>query len=237
MSRISDIIQRAWFPRVFPFLLFIAFIALERLIDFLSHYYAPMATIAEYDSYVFYPVKTVLVVIVLWLLWNRYTEIDMRRVFSGKNLLIGFMAGVVVFVIWINMDRGFATMSKSKGHNPFIFDNSILLYTIISFRLLGAAVVVPVFEEIFWRSFVIRYIINPRFEDVPVGMFTWPSFMISSVLFGLEHNLWLAGIIAGVLYSMVLYYTKNLGTVIFAHGVTNLLLGIYVLSTGNWQFW
>ncbi|ODS32447.1 MAG: CAAX amino terminal protease self- immunity [Candidatus Scalindua rubra] len=237
MSRISDTIQKTWFPRVFPFLLFIAFIALERLIDFLSHYYAPMVTVAEYDSYIFYPVKTVLVAIVLLSLWNRYTEIDMRRVFSGKNLLIGFVAGAVVFVLWINMDREFATMSKSEGLNPFIIDNPLLLYLMISFRLFGATVVVPVFEEIFWRSFVIRYIISPRFEDVPVGKFTWPSFMISSILFGLEHNLWLAGIIAGVLYSMVLYRTKDLGTVIFAHAVTNLFLGIYVLSTGSWQFW
>ena len=237
MSRISETIQKAWFPRVFPFLLFVAFIALESLIDFLSKYCPPLLTVAKYDHYIFYPLKTVLVAIVLLLLWNRYTEINMKKVFSGKNLMIGFMAGVVVFVLWINMDMKFAVMSEPKEYNPFIFDNSILLYLMISFRLFGAAVIVPVFEEIFWRSFVLRYIINPRFEEVPVGMFTWPSFVISSILFGLEHNLWLAGIIAGVIYSMVIYRTKDLGTVIFAHGVTNLFLGIYVLTTGNWQFW
>ena len=55
------------------------------------------------------------------------------------------------------MDWGFATMSKPKGFDPFLFHNPLLLYLIISFRLLGASVVVPVFEEIFWRSFVIRY--------------------------------------------------------------------------------
>ena len=82
-----------------------------------------------------------------------------------------------------------------------------------------------------------RYIINLRFEEVPVGMFMWTSFVISSVLFGLEHNLWLAGIVAGVIYSMVLYKTKDIGTVIFAHGMTNLFPGVYVLTTGNWQFW
>ncbi len=237
MSRIYNIIQRAWFPRAFPFLLFVAFIALESLIDFLSKYYTPLLTVAAYDHYIFYPLKTVLVAIVLLLLWNRYTEINMRKVFAWKNILVGFMAGVAVFILWINMDMKFAVMSKPEGHNPFIFDNTILLYLMISFRLFGAAVVVPVFEEIFWRSFIMRYIISPRFEDVPIGKFTWLSFVISSVLFGLEHNLWLAGIIAGVIYSMVLYRTKDLGTVIFAHGVTNLFLGIYVLTTGNWQFW
>ncbi len=237
MSWFSNIIKSTWFPRIFPFLLFVSFIALESLIDFLSKYYDPLVTVAEYDNYIFYPVKTVLVAAVLLLLWNRYTEIDIKKGFSAKNLLIGFAAGVAVFVLWINMDMKFAVMSEPKPYNPFIFDNSILFYLIISFRLFGASVVVPVFEEIFWRSFVIRYIINPRFEDVPIGKFTWISFIISSILFGLEHNLWLAGIMAGVSYSLILYYTRSLVIAIFSHGITNLLLGIYVLSTGNWQFW
>jgi uncharacterized protein len=237
MSWVSDIINRTWFPRVFPFLLFVSFIALERFVDILSTYYPYLATFAEYDSYIFYPVKTVLVAVVLFLLWSRYNEIDIRQGVSWKNLSIGLLAGVIVFVLWINMDWGFARLSKPKGFNPFLFDNPLLLYLIISFRLFGASVVVPVFEEIFWRSFVIRYIINPRFEDVPIGKFTWLSFIISSILFGLEHNLWLAGIMAGISYSLILYYTRSLAIAIFSHGITNLLLGIYVLSTGNWQFW
>lgn len=237
MSRISDTIQKAWFPRVFPFLLFIAFIALESFIDFLAKHIAFMVTVAKYDSYVLYPVKTVLVAVAMLLLWNRYTEIDFKRAFSGKNLLVGLLAGVGVFVLWTNLDSGFATMSKPTAYNPFIIDTPFLIYLVITFRIFGASVVVPVFEELFWRSFVLRYIINPRFEEVSLGKFTWPSFMISSVLFGLEHNLWLAGILAGVIYSMVLYYTKELGTAIFAHGTTNLLLGIYVLTTGSWLFW
>jgi hypothetical protein len=86
-----------------------------------------------------------------------YTEINIRQGVSWKNLSIGLLAGVIVFVLWINMDWKFATMSKPKGFDPFLFHNPLLLYLIISFRLLGASVVVPVFEEIFWRSFVIRY--------------------------------------------------------------------------------
>lgn len=237
MLWISDIIKRAWFPRVFPFLLFVSFIALEGLIDTLSAHYPRLATFAGYDSYIFYPVKTVLVAVVLFLLWNRYTEIDIRQGVSWKNISIGLLAGVIVFVLWINMNWGFATLSEPKEFNPFLFHNPLLLYFIISFRLFGAAVVVPVFEELFWRSFVIRYIISPRFESVPIGKFTWLSFIIASILFGLEHNLWLAGIMAGVSYSLVLYYTRSLIVAIFSHGITNLLLGIYVLSTGNWQFW
>lgn len=237
MSWVSDIINRTWFPRIFPFLLFVSFIALESLVDTLSTYYPRLSTLAEYDSYFFYPVKTILVAVVLFLLWSRYTEIDIKERISWKNLSIGLLAGVIVFFLWVNMDWRFATLSKPKEFNPFLFNNPFLFYLIISFRLFGASVVVPVFEEIFWRSFVIRYIVSPRFEDVPIGKFTWLSFIISSILFGLEHNLWLAGIMAGISYNLILYYTRSLAITIFSHGITNLLLGMYVLSTGNWRFW
>lgn len=237
MSWISTIVKNAWFPRVFPFLLFICFIAVERLIDLLSQYYDFMQPVAEYDGYILYPIKTVSVMAVLLLFWNRYTEVNMRQVYSWKNLFIGFVAGIAVFLLWINMDRGFAVIGKSEGYDPFLAGPPILVYLLISFRLFGAAVVVPVFEELFWRSFVVRYLIDQKFENIPVGKFTWPSFIISSVLFGFEHNLWLAGIIAGISYSLVLYYTKSLSTAILSHGVTNLLLGVYVLATGNWHFW
>ncbi len=237
MSRISNLIEKAWFPRVFPFLLFIAFIALESLIEFLSRYFTPLAKVAEYDSYIFYPIKTVIVAVALLFMWNRYTEIDIKKGISVKNFLIGFFSGAAVFVLWINMDMKFATLKEPAPYNPFVFENSLFFYLIISFRLFGSSVVVPVFEELFWRSFVLRYIINPKFEDVPVGKFTWISFVIASIFFGFEHNLWMAGIMAGVSYSLVLYFTRSLFVAIFSHGITNLLLGLYVIKTGNWQFW
>ncbi len=237
MSYISNTLQKAWFPRVFPFLLFIAFIAIEGLIDYLSKYFSPLATFAEYDNYIFYPLKTVLVAIVLFLMWKRYSEINFKKGLTAKNLIIGFLSGAVVFVLWINMDIKYATISEPKPYNPFIFDNPTFFYLIISFRLFGSSLVVPIIEELFWRSFVLRYIINIKFEDVPIAKFTWVSFIVSSIFFGLEHNLWLAGIMAGLSYCLVLYYTRSLFIAMFSHGITNLLLGIYVITTGNWQFW
>ncbi len=237
MAWISACIKSSWFPRVSPFLLFLGFIAVERLIDLLSQHYDSLHTVAEYDAYILYPVKTLVVAIVLLLFWNRYSEIDFKQLFSWKNLSIGILTGIVVFLLWINMDRGFSVIGKSEGYDPSLAGPQFLVYLTISFRLFGAAVVVPIFEELFWRSFLIRYLINPRFEDVPVAKFTWVSFIISSVLFGFEHNLWLVGIVAGISYCLVLYSTKSLITAILSHGVTNLLLGVYVLSTDNWHFW
>ena len=104
-------------------------------------------------------------------------------------------------------------------------------------RLVGAAVVVPIMEELFWGSFLMRYLINTDFRSVPMGAFTWFSFMGVAILFGLEHHRVIGGIIAGVIYGLLLIRQKKLKGVILAHGITNLGLGIYVLLTGNWMFW
>jgi CAAX prenyl protease-like protein len=92
-------------------------------------------------------------------------------------------------------------------------------------------------EEIFWRSFMLRYVITSDFTSVRIGTFTLTSFLICAVLFGLEHNLLLAGIMAGAVYSLLLYWTKSIFQCVLAHAVTNLALGLYVLQTGHWQFW
>jgi CAAX prenyl protease-like protein len=104
-------------------------------------------------------------------------------------------------------------------------------------RLFGAALVVPVMEELFWRSFLIRYIVNSDFTKVPVGLFSWGSFAITVVLFGLEHHYLIAGMMAGIAYNLLLYRSRSLAHCILAHGVTNLVLGWYVLQTGAWHFW
>jgi uncharacterized protein len=92
-------------------------------------------------------------------------------------------------------------------------------------------------EELFWRSFLIRYLIGHDFEKVPIGAFTWASFLVIAILFGSEHHFFLAGIMAGVVYNLLLYHTRSIVHCIFAHAITNLLLGLYVLNSGRWVFW
>jgi uncharacterized protein len=116
-------------------------------------------------------------------------------------------------------------------------NSNALAMVLIFFRMFGAVLVVPVMEEIFWRSFALRVLIDHDFKKVPVGRFTWFSFIAVSVAFGFAHHQWLPGIIAGLVYAAVLYRTKNLFSPILSHAVTNLLLGLYVLWSGEWHYW
>lgn len=189
------------------------------------------------DLLFLYPVKAVSVGLMLVLFSRKYTEVRVKDIFKASHTGLSILTGVIVFALWINMDWGFATFGNPGGYNPKAFENNFTGDMLVVSRIFGAVVVVPVMEEIFWRSFLIRYIISADFMKIPIGHFTWGSFILTAVLFGLEHSLYLAGIMAGAAYNLLLYRTKSISQCIIAHAVSNLALGIYVLHTGQWQFW
>lgn len=227
----ESLINKPGFKRVLPFAVYMFFILAADLLKPLI----PAGWAADNFTAIIYPVKIVAVTAILIYYWKSYDELRFDQL-KALHIAGALMTGAIVFVLWINMDWGFATLGSSESYDPDILPDKTY-YAFIAVRLAGTALVVPVFEEIFWRSFVLRYIINQDFTAVKIGAFTWMSFAVSSLLFGSEHNLWLAGIMAGVFYNLLLYWSRNIYACIIAHGVTNLLLGIYVIRTGSWQFW
>jgi hypothetical protein len=211
--------RRPFLPYVLPFLIYFAFLVVEW---------------AWKDSvYFLYPVKAVAVAAAL--LYFRRSYGGMMKVHAP---LLAIVAGIVVLVIWVSPLSSATMGGKPSGFDPYHFQNDTLAYVLIFFRMVGASLVVPAMEELFWRGFLIRWIIHPDdFEKVPLGQFTFTSFAITTALFGIEHHHWLVGVIAGAIYNGVLYRTKALFPCILAHAVTNLGLGIYVLYTNRWDFW
>ena len=103
--------------------------------------------------------------------------------------------------------------------------------------MLGLTLMVPLMEELFWRSFLIRIITKPEWQEMNPWDFSWMAFGAVAGLFALAHPEWLAAVICAVLYGLLLRQTKSLFACFVAHAVTNGLLGIYVLSGGHWALW
>jgi CAAX prenyl protease-like protein len=94
-------------------------------------------------------------------------------------------------------------------------------------------------EEIFWRGFFLRYLIAEDFDRVAFGRFSWLSFTAVTLLFAFSHSKadWAAALCAGALYNLVAYRTRSLFSCVFAHALTNLLLGLWIMHTRQWGFW
>ena len=188
-------------------------------------------------AYIIYVTKTIIVGGLIWLFRHQYAS-DFSYKFSASELIIALLVGVFILIVWIAPENYLPKLDVPKGFNPYGFGLSpIFTKGLIVMRLFGAIIVTPIMEELFWRSFLLRYLINPDFKSVSPGTFTSFSFLAVAILFGVEHHRFLVGIVAGILYNFLMIRQKYLISCIVAHGITNLGLGIYVLFTRGWSFW
>ena len=191
-------------------------------------YLGPLLNISKA---VLYPLQSIVVLGSLILYWKAY-KAEIRFSFD----LTAIIVGVAVFFVWV-LPEGLYPQIGHSEFNPNDLAGGKAIYLLIAFRLFGASLTIPLVEELFWRSFALRFLIKTRFKDIPLGYFNWFSFAAGSLAFGFAHHRWLPGIIAGAAYALLLYRSKNLFSPILAHAVTNFLLGIYVIATGKWYFW
>lgn len=223
-------------PRILPFAVYLFFLAVAEASVWLSPHVPAIAALGTWANLWLYPLKIMAVLAVLLYFWPRYDELKNKPGVKWGDVALAVFVGVVVYLVWIRMDWPWATQGQPHGYDPRPAGD-VMGGVLTTIRLLGAVMVVPVMEELFWRSFLLRYLISPHFETVRLGTFTLFSFLVTLVLFGLEHHLWLAGMVAGAAYTLLLYRTGRLWPSIIAHAVTNLVLGIHVVRTQEWNWW
>ena len=149
-------------------------------------------------------------------------KVESLKCWRWSELALGFAVGMVVFVFWILPEQFDWTWYRKwciigEGGTQAVAEASAVM---IAVRLVGSAFVISVAEELFFRKWLIGF-----------AGFWW---MVG--LFAIEHDRWLVGAIAGVAYGL-LYLRKGLLAAIVAHATTNLVLGLWVIRSGQWQFW
>jgi len=220
-------LNRDMWARILPFALYI----LVLMVETLARKYVP-----EFDVRWLYPVKIGLVVVALWVFRGAYSELRHRPDFRW-TWVYAPLVGLLVFVLWINMDFGWLVVGEhGAGFDPRD-DAGALDWRLVVLRIAGAALVVPMMEELFWRSFIMRWIDQQNFLALAPALVSLRAVLISSIVFASAHSLWAAGILAGLAYAWLYRASGTLWAPIVAHAVTNLALGLWVLYSGDWYFW
>jgi exosortase E/protease (VPEID-CTERM system) len=182
----------------------------------------------------FYPFRVIGTAAAIWFFWrSRLTRLHLANLWSGKAIGIG----VAVFVIWMGLEWVMVTPSTAQAIPSSLQEVPAgLAASWVIFRVLGSVITVPIAEELAFRGFVLPRLISPDFEKIPLR-FTWVSFLISSLLFGVLHGRWLAGTVAGMFYAWAMYRRGRVEDAIVAHATTNALIAADVLILGNWNLW
>ncbi len=222
----TPMLDHAAWVRIIPFLIYLFFILAVDMLGRLG--------ISAADLRWLYGVKIVAVVASLALFWRHYTELHSWRV--SPLWAAGAMAlGVAVFIIWIALNSGWMVIGTPTGFDPRTHGQ--IDWPLVAVRIAGAALVVPIMEELFWRSFLMRWLETSDFRAVAPAAVRLQSMAIASLLFGFEHNQWLAGIAAGIAYGVLYMRQGCLWSPILAHAVTNGVLGVWIVATGSWHYW
>jgi exosortase E/protease (VPEID-CTERM system) len=179
-----------------------------------------------------YPARVLVVAAVLW----QFRAVYRQQTWTWSWTPLALGAGV--FVLWLILEPLAVTASAGDGLAQGLGGLSrgwAVLWLV--FRVVGSVVTVPLAEELAFRGYLLRRLQARDFDEVDCRRFTWLSFLISSILFGLLHGRWFAGTLAGMIYALALYRRGKPGDAILAHAVTNALIAGYVLTTGSWSLW
>ena len=222
-------LSRAAIARVVPFAAFMVLLAARGAL--------PADGSAGVDPRWLYAATGVVAGALLAWFWRDYGELVRQTLPSASEAALALGVGVVVFGLWINLDAPmFRIGEPSAGFVPTDAAGN-LMGSLIAIRWIGGSLIVPVMEELFWRSFLMRWVQSPQFESVVPQRVGLKAIVLSTFVFMLAHTLWLAAIIAGLAYAWLYVRTGKLWVPILAHAVTNGVLGAWVVRTQQWALW
>jgi CAAX prenyl protease-like protein len=213
--------------RIVPFALFMLLLALR----------GALPEQPNFDTRWIYGLSVLLVGGALAWYWRDYGELVRQNWPEPRELALAVGVGLAVFALWIRLDAPWMQLAPPTASFVPLDASGALIWPLVILRWVGAALLVPVMEELFWRSFLMRWIAHPQFERVDPSQVGLRAIVISTFVFMLAHTLWLAAIVAGLAYAWLYVRSGKLWTAVIAHAVTNGALGLWVIKTGRWEFW
>ena len=218
-------------PYVLPFALYV--VLTQILLDF-----------PDYYPWLYSAVVLVVGAVTVYILGVR------RLIRPHRDVIAGVGVGLVGIALWIGLSRlgveqhiseilpSWLRPEARAAFNPFqALPNPAACWGFVGMRMIGLVIVVPIAEELFWRGFLMRWVISSDWENQQIGQFTLRSFIWVVLLFTLAHPEWLAAAVYCSLLNGLIYWKRDLWNCVVAHAVSNLVLGAYVLSTGSWELW
>jgi CAAX prenyl protease-like protein len=161
-------------------------------------------------------------------------------IFGGALIACGWVVGQHAFDSWGLPGRLPIYPGEKVSVDPRdALGAGRLFWTTWSLRLTVACTAVPVVEELFWRAFLLRALIDwHNFDRIPLARFTWVSFLGTSLISTFQHpDNWGVSILCWMAFNAVFYWTRSILCLVLLHGVTNLILYLIVLRVDDWSFW
>ena len=160
--------------------------------------------------------------------WRYYRRLQWRKI-GWPPLLPGLGVGLV----WIATDPGQGRPSALGGWLATLPPAAFAAWMML--RVAGMILLAPFAEELAFRGYLHRKLVAGDFDAVAEGAFSWKAFLISSALFGLMHERWLSGALAGAVFALALYRSGKITGAIIAHVAANALIALWAIAFAQWS--
>lgn len=161
--------------------------------------------------------RYVLAALALALVWRELPPMAMPR------SPLPWVAGALLAAIWgVSAADAQTVPALAALDAPWLAANAV-----------GFVLVTPLVEEVAFRGYLMRRLVSARFAAVPLRETSWGAVIVSSVLFGAMHGMWLEATVAGAVFALVARRFDALGPAFVTHAFTNALLLAYGATTGN----
>ena len=204
------------------------------LVELLAHF--PQA------AAVLFPLRVAVPAVLLGWFWQRGAFKELRGYRAGAGTLADVAAGLAIAALWIAPYVLLPSLPRGRPFDPGLLGggNHDLA---LALRLVGFALVTPLHEELFVRSFVLRFaevFDRGDFREVPVARFAWRGFVASVLWFTFSHARWewWVALPTGIALNAWLYRRGHLGACVLAHAVANATIWAVVVlgPTPLWEF-
>ena len=245
--------KHRWLVFVLPFAVFMLVGSLEPTPE------TPGGAILGADiPYAYYPwvytAKIALTVLAVVFVLGGY------RPFPLRVSPLAVLVGVVGVVVWIGLCElglekmlleplgrlleplglgGLVDFGARSGYDPFVAlaDNPAWAWGFLAIRFFGLVVVVALIEEFFLRGFLMRFVMQRDWWDIPFGKVNATAVLVAAAYGMMTHPAeLLAAAVWFLMVTWLMVKTRNIWDCVVAHAVTNLLLGIYVVTTDKWEY-
>jgi CAAX prenyl protease-like protein len=244
---------RRTLAHVVPFAVFMGLQLLSQLYGHFfgwDHPHAPWWQ--RYPEQWIYPLQVVACFPILLRWWRAY---EFR--WTGKAFALGILFGAIGIGFWLlpttlydhlgmtgeaeGWKKWLGVAARTDGFNPGVFENPAGYWFSLVMRFIRAAVVVALVEEIFWRGFLMRFVLDwdGDYWKQPFGKASWLSFAVVTGLFMFAHAPvdYAGALIYGSLTYFLCVFSKSLSACVVMHATANFLMGCYIMAYGKYGVW
>jgi uncharacterized protein len=230
--------RHRWLPFVLPFAIYVVITTMEP---------SPANQGFARTYSLLYCAKIAVTLAAMVQMWGGYRQFPFHV--SPLALLVGAVGGPLwIGLCSLNVEHAYLAPALKAiglgslaggdrpGFNPFDVQYALpvgIAWTFLAIRFLGLALVVPVIEEFFLRGFLMRFVMERDWWDVPFGKVSAAAVVVGTAFPLLTHPEWLAVAVWFSMITWLMVRTRNIWDCVAAHALTNLVLGLYVVWQGG----